>query len=144
MFYNHNINNINNSSLKIYDEDNSDLTINDIKENDTLISIIQVSDIKFTSKNFQIDYLVKQIMQVNEKNIINDKLINVEKQEDIVTEVPVIEKPLQKSTVTEEPVTEEPVTEEPVTQEPVTEVPVTQEPVTEVQLQKILYLIPLK
>ena len=77
-FTTYNINNITSNNLKIYDEDNNDLSVEDIKENSNIITILQVNDIKFTSKNFQIDFLVKQVMLINEVNIINDKLITKE------------------------------------------------------------------
>ena len=91
-FTTYNINNISSNNLKIYDEENNDLTVSDIKEDDTVITILQVNDIKFTSKNFQIDFLVKQVMQINEVNIISDKLIikNDEKKEEVVKNTHVI------------------------------------------------------
>ena len=52
--------------------------MNDITSENELITIIQVSDIKFTSKNFQLDFVIKQVMLLNDTNINNNKLIKLD------------------------------------------------------------------
>ena len=70
--------NLTQNSLKIYNEENEDLEMNDITSENELITIIQVSDIKFTSKNFQLDFVIKQVMVLNDTNINNNKLIKLD------------------------------------------------------------------
>ena len=63
------------SGVKIYDEEGKDLNADDVKENKKMICIININEIRFSSKNFQIDYFVKQIMILNDVNINNEKLL---------------------------------------------------------------------
>ena len=63
------------SGVKVYDEDGKDLSPDDVKEGKKMICIININEIRFSSKNFQIDYYVKQIMVLNDVNINNEKLL---------------------------------------------------------------------
>ena len=63
------------SGIKIYDEEGNDLNVDDVKENKKMICIININVIRFSSKNFQVDYYIKQIMILNDVNINNEKLL---------------------------------------------------------------------
>jgi hypothetical protein len=52
-------------NIKIYDENENSLTIDDITNETNIISIIEIQGIKFTSRNFQIEIEIKQIMTMN-------------------------------------------------------------------------------
>ena len=86
--------NLSNNSLKIYSEDNNDLEMSDITAEKDLITILQVSDIKFTSKNFQLDFIIKQVMLLNEINLNNNKLIKLD--DDTESEKTIIEEKKEK------------------------------------------------
>jgi hypothetical protein len=51
--------------IKIYDENEKPLSVNDLVEETNIISILEIEGIKFTNKNFQIEIELKQIMFLN-------------------------------------------------------------------------------
>jgi len=73
-------NNINNEpSIKIYNENELPLTINDITSETNLISILEIQGIKFTSRNFQIEIELKQSMVIDNEPIFDECLIKTQK-----------------------------------------------------------------
>jgi len=79
----------NTPSIKIYDEHENVITMEQINTETNIISILEIQGIKFTSRNFQIEIELKQVMVLNEEPIF---------------ESCVIKKPLknEKSAITEE------------------------------------------
>lgn len=68
--------NSNNEPLvKIYDENETAVPYTDINNEIKIISILEIQGIKFTSRNFQIEIEIKQIMTVNEEPIFDSCLI---------------------------------------------------------------------
>lgn len=67
--------------VKIYNENEVSLTINDVSNETNIISILEIQGIKFTTRNFQIEIELKQIMVLNNEKIFESCLIkkNVEK-----------------------------------------------------------------
>lgn len=61
---------INNEKIcvKIYDENENELDIENIQENTKMISILEFQGIKCSSKNFQIEIEMKQILVLEKKN----------------------------------------------------------------------------
>jgi len=53
------------SNIKIYNDINAEITIENMKPEMNLISILEIQGIKFTSKNFQIELELKQTMVVS-------------------------------------------------------------------------------
>ena len=53
-------------NIKIYDENEMSLGIQDIQPETNIISILEIQGIKFTNRNFQIDIELKQMMVLNE------------------------------------------------------------------------------
>ena len=53
-------------NVKIYDENEMSLGIQDIQPETNIISILEIQGIKFTNRNFQIDIELKQMMVLNE------------------------------------------------------------------------------
>jgi hypothetical protein len=73
-------NNVNNEpAVKIYNENEIPLTINDINSDTNLISILEIQGIKFTSRNFQIEIELKQIMVLDNEPIFDSCLIKSSK-----------------------------------------------------------------
>jgi len=66
-------------SVKIYNESELPLTINDVKETTNIISILEVQGIKFTSRNFQIELELKQCMVLNTELLFENCLIKTSK-----------------------------------------------------------------
>ena len=62
-------------SVKIYNESELPLTVNDVKESTNIISILEVQGIKFTSRNFQIELELKQCMVLNTEILFDNCLI---------------------------------------------------------------------
>ena len=89
-------------NLQIYDENENVLTVQDVKKDQKIISILEVLGIKFTSQSFNIDYCLRQIMIIDDKPLFNKCLIkpqHVMKKED--KEVQLLEKNEDESEKTE-------------------------------------------
>ena len=69
---------LNEPSLKIYNENEIPLAISDITSDKNLISILEIQGIKFTSRNFQIEIEIKQIMVLNNDLLFNNCLIKTD------------------------------------------------------------------
>ena len=65
----------NNALIKIYNESETPLTLDDITCDSTVISILEVQGIKFTSRNFQIEIDLKQVMLLNKDILFENCLI---------------------------------------------------------------------
>jgi len=61
--------------IKIYDENQAHLTLKDVTSDTNIISILEIQGIKFTSRNFQIEIELKQVMVLNEEPIFDNCLI---------------------------------------------------------------------
>jgi len=66
-------------SVKIYNEQEVSLTIADVTSETNIISILEVQGIKFTSRNFQIDIELKQVMVMDNEPLFDNCLINKNK-----------------------------------------------------------------
>jgi hypothetical protein len=76
---NNHINNL--PSINIYDERQIPLTIDDINSDTFIITILEIQGIKFTTRNFQIEIELKQIMVLDNEKVFNNCLIKTKKQE---------------------------------------------------------------
>uniref|UniRef100_A0A6C0IER4 Uncharacterized protein n=1 Tax=viral metagenome TaxID=1070528 RepID=A0A6C0IER4_9ZZZZ len=72
-------NHTNMPSIKIYDETEIPLTMSDITNETNIISILEIQGIKFTSRNFQIEIELKQVMLLNNEPIFDNCLIKKDK-----------------------------------------------------------------
>jgi hypothetical protein len=70
---------LNEPSIKIYNENEIPLGINDIKTDTNIISILEIQGIKFTSRNFQIEIELKQVMVLNNDPVFESCLIKTSK-----------------------------------------------------------------
>jgi len=61
--------------VKIYNENETPVTMEDVTPENSIISIIEVQGIKFTSRNFQIELELKQSMVLNSEKIFESCLI---------------------------------------------------------------------
>jgi len=84
-------------SLKIYNEHEEDVNAESIVENTNILSILEIQGIKCSSRSFQIEYEIKQMMVLNpvdlfEKCVFStgkkkiEESITLEKKEEIVVE----------------------------------------------------------
>ena len=64
-------------TVQIYNEDEEELTIEDIDKTSKMISILEVSGLKFTSQSFQLEFMLKQIMIIKDKPLFNKCLIKI-------------------------------------------------------------------
>lgn len=62
-------------NIKIYDETDNIVNIDDVTPDKTLISILEIQGIKFTSRNFQIEIELKQSMVVSPDPFLNECFI---------------------------------------------------------------------
>ena len=61
--------------LKIYNENETHLTIDDVTSDTNIISIVEIQGIKFTQRSFQIDIELKQMMTMNTEVLFENCLI---------------------------------------------------------------------
>jgi hypothetical protein len=66
--------------IKIYNENEEPVPMEDINTETNIISILEIQGIKFTSRNFQIDIEVKQVMLLNKDIIFENCLIKKNKE----------------------------------------------------------------
>lgn len=66
-------------AVKIYNENEVVLKISDVTGETNIISILEIQGIKFTSRNFQIEIELKQVMVLNNEPIFNNCLIKTAK-----------------------------------------------------------------
>ena len=62
-------------SIKIYNEKEIPLTMEDITNETNIVSILEIEGIKFTSRNFQIEIELKQIMVIDNEPLFDNCLI---------------------------------------------------------------------
>ena len=77
-------------SIKIYNEKETPLTMDDVNTETELISILEIQGIKFTSRNFQIEIELKQSMVLDNEPIFENCLIKTSRKIQ-TSEVPIIE-----------------------------------------------------
>ncbi len=92
----------NEPSIKIYNENEISLGINDITNETNIISILEIQGIKFTSRNFQIEIELKQVMVLNNDPIFDNCLIKTLKKIQISKTEPEILKPEINQNITME------------------------------------------
>ena len=132
--------NINNPlhGFSCYDENENKVDPEILNGDRRIIPLLEIKGIKFSSKSFNLDIALKQVMVIEETNFLNNCLIKIDNQmQSKTTEEPSIKKPVVDKVAEQvvEPVTEpvvEPVVE-PVT-EPITE-PVTEQVAEQVEEQ---------
>ena len=66
-------------AVKIYNENEAVLNMSHITNETNIISILEIQGIKFTSRNFQIEMELKQVMILNNEPIFNNCLIKTSK-----------------------------------------------------------------
>jgi hypothetical protein len=69
----------NTPNVKIYNETETSLTIEDITNETNVVSIIEILGIKFTARNFQIDIELKQSMVTSNDDLFSNCLIRPKK-----------------------------------------------------------------
>lgn len=72
----------NNPSVKIYNENEIPKTIEDIKVDSNIICILEIQGIKFTTRNFQIEIELKQVMLLDNEPIFENCLIKKSSEKD--------------------------------------------------------------
>ena len=88
-------NNHNNTpSIKIYNEKETPMTMEEINNETNIISILEIQGIKFTSRNFQIEIELKQIMVLDNEPLFDNCMIKTTKKSNV--------KPLEEDQKTHE------------------------------------------
>ena len=68
---------IKNNKIKIYDENENNLEIDNLKNEDYIIPLVNLNGIKFNSNNFTIDVNLVQLMIVNQDEELDNCIINI-------------------------------------------------------------------
>ena len=64
-------------AVSVYDNDENELNIDDIKSGSNLITILEVGGLKFSPTYFNLEFNVRQVMVIKEKEIFNKCLIKL-------------------------------------------------------------------
>ena len=68
--------NIVENNIKVYDQYDNDIGLNNIKNDDTIVCVLHVNGLKFSSKIFQVYFELKQVVVLNEiDNPFSQKII---------------------------------------------------------------------
>lgn len=65
----------NEANISVYNENYQPMSINEVNAESELISILEIQGIKFTSRNFQIEMILKQIMILDKEPLFDNCLI---------------------------------------------------------------------
>jgi hypothetical protein len=79
-----------NPAVKIYNEKEIPLSISDITPETEIMCILDIQGIKFTTRNFQIEIELKQVMALDNEPIFENCLIKTKKQDSKHLEQPVL------------------------------------------------------
>ena len=71
--------------VQIYNEEEDKLTIDDVTKSSQMISILEISGLKFTSQSFQIEFVIKQMMLIKNKPLFSKCLIKINTPPDLNT-----------------------------------------------------------
>lgn len=102
-----------NSILKIYDEDENIVKVEDIKENDTVLTALEFQGVKCSPRSFQIEIELKQMLILKQNDIFEKCILNGKnnlvknKMESVEEEQEVVEEPEEIKEIVEEPILEE-------------------------------------
>jgi len=70
---------LNKASLQIFDTDENKLELEDVDSNKSVICILEIIGLKFSSQSFHLEICLRQMMVINEKPIFNKCLIKFNK-----------------------------------------------------------------
>lgn len=70
-------------AVSVYDDDENELTIDSLVGGANMITILEVSGLKFTSTYFNLELNVRQVMIMKEKQLFNKCLIKINKKKQI-------------------------------------------------------------
>ena len=59
----------------VFDENEKQMTLEDIKQEQDLITVLEIQGIKFTSKSFQFEILMRQVLILSEKPVFHECVI---------------------------------------------------------------------
>jgi len=123
---------IGSSPLKIYDENELDVEMESIHENTPIITILEIQGVRCSSKNFQIDVELKQMMVLKPVNLF-EKCIIKSKEKDLVKKDLDKDTDDNKASVSETPLamdkTETPLIKTPIINTPIIETPIIETPI---------------
>ena len=69
--------------IQIYDEQENPLSLDDIKTNTEVISILEIKGLKFTSQSFCLEFYLRQVMVLENKPLFNKCLISLNNKKDL-------------------------------------------------------------
>ena len=69
--------------IQIYDEQENPLSLDDIKNDTEIISILEIKGLKFTSQSFCLEFYLRQIMVLENKPLFNKCLISFNNTKDL-------------------------------------------------------------
>lgn len=99
-----------NSILKIYDEDENIVKVEDIKENDTVLTALEFQGVKCSPRSFQIEIELKQMLILKQNDIFEKCILNG-KNDLVKNKMESVEEPIEELVEPEE-IVEEPLLEE--------------------------------
>ena len=85
-----------NTSVMVYDEEENNLELTDIKAEQTIIPLVEITGLKFNSQSFIIEFTLKQIMvlsdQIEKKKCLINPMISSKNNESSMSNIKTLEK----------------------------------------------------
>lgn len=63
-------------NIKIYNENNEEIKITDLKNDESVATILEIQGIKCSTRSFQLEFAVKQLLSINPVNLFDKLLLN--------------------------------------------------------------------
>jgi len=145
------------SKLKIYNEDEATVPIEDIIENTMVTVILEIQGVRSSARNFQIDIEIKQMMVMKQEDIFNSCIFsplrkkntqsneNIDKTESLgnieiktihnlnkVNHEPIIHELINEQLINDEPINNEPINDEPINDEHINYEHINHEPINDI------------
>jgi len=95
-----------NTSVMVYDEEENNLELTDIKAEQTIIPLVEITGLKFNSQSFIIEFTLKQIMvlsdQIEKKKCLINPMISSKNNESSMSNIKTLEKETPVKTLEKE------------------------------------------
>ena len=66
-------------NIKIYNEDGNEIKMTDIKNNESVATILEIQGIKCSARSFQLEFVIKQLLSINPVDIFDQLLLTNKK-----------------------------------------------------------------
>jgi len=102
-------------NIKIYNEDGNEIKIDDLKNNESVATILEIQGIKCSARSFQLEFAVKQLLSINSVDLFDNLLLTNKKRikdEDAIKEDVIKEDAIKEDAIKEDAIKEDVIKED--------------------------------